>query len=58
MPKCEDVKESIVLNFLKELPKLKKKYSSSKEILSCEECGEPSSDKICTTCKMINHLKC
>jgi uncharacterized protein (TIGR00269 family) len=50
------VKENIVINFLKMLPLLKKKYSKG-IILSCSYCGEPSSDKICTTCKIMANLK-
>jgi uncharacterized protein (TIGR00269 family) len=47
-------KENIINNFLSLLPDLKKKFVKNKEIKYCEICGEPSRNKICKKCKLLN----
>lgn len=56
IPKDDEVKKNIINNFLKILPKLKKDFSKNKDILSCERCKEPSSENICTTCRIIEKI--
>lgn len=50
------IKENIIDNFLKILPKLKNKYKKEKAGI-CEKCGEPSQGKICRTCQIISSVK-
>ncbi len=50
------VKKNIVTHFLKILPNLKKQHGKH-ELKICVICGEPTSEKICTTCKIIGKLK-
>lgn len=47
------IKENIIKNFLKLLPRLKKSYSSMEKIDYCRSCGEPSRGKMCNTCNII-----
>jgi uncharacterized protein (TIGR00269 family) len=56
------IKQKIVSNFLKLLPKLKKKFAGSKDakqakMQHCANCGEPSTQKICRVCQMLENLK-
>ena len=51
------LKENIISQFLKTLPKLKEKYRQSKAITLCRKCGEPSKDGFCNSCRIINQLK-
>jgi len=53
----KDVKEKIVNSFMKLLPKLKKHYASTDEILHCKQCGEPSSREVCNTCNLLDKLR-
>ena len=50
-------KQNIVNNFVKLLPKLKAKYSTSAKVRHCGSCGEPSSNDLCKACIYINSLK-
>ncbi|MBI3037164.1 TIGR00269 family protein [Candidatus Woesearchaeota archaeon] len=50
-------KQNIVSNFLKILPKLKRKYAASSSISYCRGCGEPSSNELCKACIYVNSLK-
>ena len=52
-----DVHLNIVKHFLKELPKLKKKFATSKAVNVCKKCGEPAKEKICRTCQILSHLQ-
>jgi uncharacterized protein (TIGR00269 family) len=52
-----DIKLNIVKHFLKELPKLKQKFKTSKKVNVCKKCSEPSKDKICRTCQLLSHMK-
>jgi len=49
-------KNSIITSFLEILPLLKTKYKQKKEIKSCLECKEPSSQEICQKCKILKKL--
>ncbi len=50
-------KQNIVENFLKLLPRLKKRYSAEASISHCSTCGEPSSNELCKACIYVNSLK-
>jgi uncharacterized protein (TIGR00269 family) len=52
----EKAKINLVKNFLKILPKLKKQYSSNKEINYCINCQEPSQKALCRTCQILSVL--
>jgi uncharacterized protein (TIGR00269 family) len=56
LPNDSKVKQNIVKNFLKILPALKESKKNTKALLSCTNCGEPTTDKICTTCKILERL--
>ncbi|MFC1752441.1 TIGR00269 family protein [Thermoproteota archaeon] len=49
------IKENIVLNFMKTIPKLKKEFlkQGSKSMKYCSICGEPSVQDKCQTCRLI-----
>ena len=51
--KPAEIKEKIVNNFLKILPRLKKQLHEQK-IIYCEICGEPSRNQICKKCELLN----
>ena len=53
--KNTDIKENIAKQFLKLLPKLKKKYAKG-ELMYCSLCGEPSKHNICQTCQILGKL--
>ncbi len=55
--KYPGTKYSIITSFLELLPILKENFKGSIELKSCKECGEPSSQEICQTCKIVNILK-
>jgi len=48
---------NIVKHFLKELPVLRKKFTTSKQVNVCKKCGEPAKEKICRTCQILSHLQ-
>lgn len=50
-------KQNIVENFLKLLPKLKKRYSAAAGISHCNSCDEPSSKELCKACSYVKSLK-
>ncbi len=50
-------KQNIINNFLKLLPRLKKKYGAVADITHCSSCGEPSSNELCKACIYVNSLK-
>ena len=53
-----EVKQNIVNNFLKILPKLKKEAKKQKyEIKKCAKCKEPSQREICNACVILDKLK-
>ena len=45
-----------IVRFLKEAKELAGKRAGSKKILACSRCGEPSSQKICKACKMVERI--
>lgn len=47
------IKENIIMNFLRLLPRLKESYITEKKIDYCRSCGEPSRGSICNTCNII-----
>jgi uncharacterized protein (TIGR00269 family) len=49
-------KRRIVENFLKILPELREFYDTGGMVNHCEECGEPSSNRICNACRLIEKL--
>jgi len=51
------IKINIVSHFLKLLPKLKKNYLTKEKLRYCARCGEPSRNKVCKMCEMIDRLK-
>jgi uncharacterized protein (TIGR00269 family) len=51
----DEEKLSIVENFQKLIPKLKKEFNV--EIKECEVCGEPSRGKLCNACKIFECMK-
>ena len=51
--KEENMKLQIVNNFLRMLPKLRKKLHNQK-VIYCEICEEPSRNKICKKCELLN----
>ena len=60
------IKQKIVTNFLKLLPKLKKEFSkrsgkqsgaTETKMLHCASCGEPSTQKTCRVCQLLVHLR-
>jgi uncharacterized protein (TIGR00269 family) len=52
----EKVKLKIVGNFLKMIPRLREKLKKEK-IVHCSMCGEPSRNKICKKCSLLNLKK-
>jgi uncharacterized protein (TIGR00269 family) len=54
--KFPGAKHGIVNSFLDISDDLKKKYKHSKEFKYCEECGDPSSGKLCNACKLVEEL--
>lgn len=50
-------KQNIVSNFLRLLPKLKKRYAASASISHCSTCGEPASNGLCKACSYVNSLR-
>jgi len=52
------IKENIVMNFLKVIPKLKDQFKNEKKQLKyCRLCGEPSVNTECQTCRMMKLVK-
>ncbi len=51
------IKQNIIDDFLKNIPKMKKYYSSNIQQKYCENCREPSQGDICRTCQILEHLK-
>ena len=52
-----DVHLNIVKHFLKELPKLQKRFATDKQPNECSKCGEPAKAKVCRTCQILSYLK-
>lgn len=52
-----DVPLNIVKHFLKELPKLRKKFATDKAVNVCKKCGEPAKENVCRTCQILSHLQ-
>lgn len=50
----DEEKLKMVKGFQKVIPKIR--HENQKEILICEKCGEPSRDKICNACKILECL--
>ncbi|MEK6932458.1 MAG: TIGR00269 family protein [Nanoarchaeota archaeon] len=55
--KYPGTKHSIITSFLELLPILKENFKGFVTINSCKICGEPSSQEICQTCKIVEILK-
>ena len=55
--KYPGTKHSIITSFLELLPLLKEHYKNSIPINECKSCGEPCSQEICQTCKIVEVLK-
>jgi len=55
--KYPGTKHSIITSFLELLPLLKENFKGFTEIKSCKICGEPSSQEICQTCKIVEIIK-
>lgn len=52
--KYAGTKSSIIASFLEILPLLKKEYKG--DLKFCKECGEPSSQEICQSCKIVKKI--
>jgi uncharacterized protein (TIGR00269 family) len=52
-----DIRLNLVRNFLSELPALRKRAGVGGKILECEACGEPSRNRLCQLCSMMEILK-
>ena len=55
--KYPGTKHSIINSFIEMLPLLKKSYKNYMPINDCKICGEPCSQEICQTCKIVEMLK-
>ncbi len=55
--KYPGTKHSIITSFIEMLPMLKENYKNFVPIKECKSCGEPSSQEICQTCKLVEILK-
>lgn len=53
----QGTKHSFIQSFLHILPLLKKDTASSKNLILCKRCKQPSSNNLCKTCKLIENLK-
>ncbi len=51
------IKHTIIKNFLKQLPKLKKQFKSTDQLKNCRHCGEPSKDGTCQACRIVSLIK-
>jgi tRNA-5-methyluridine54 2-sulfurtransferase len=50
-------KNGIIKSFLNMLPDLKKKYASDEKPNTCAKCGEPSKQKLCRVCQLLEKVK-
>ncbi|MBI5148089.1 adenine nucleotide alpha hydrolase family protein [Candidatus Pacearchaeota archaeon] len=51
----DSVKENIVNNFIKILPKLRREFfDKQKKVIYCSVCGEPSRNEICSVCNLVS----
>lgn len=50
-------KLNLVEGFLKVIPALKKEYKKTGDIKFCSNCGEPSSQKTCKVCSLVETVK-
>src|SRR3989344_1596001 len=55
--KYPGTKHSIMTSFLELLPLLKENYKNFMPIQNCKSCGEPSSQEMCQTCKIVEVIK-
>ena len=55
--KYPGTKHSIITSFIELLPMLKESYKNFMPINECKTCGEPCSQEICQTCKIVEILK-
>jgi len=55
--KNPEIKHNIINYFLKLLPTLKQKYRGKGNLQYCQECGEPSSNKICRSCQLLAYVE-
>ena len=55
--KNPDVKKNIISNFLEILPLLKKNFKTIEEPMHCVKCSEPSKNKVCMTCQILEKIK-
>lgn len=51
------VKETLVKNLMTIMPALKEHYKTDEKLTYCDACGEPSKNKICNACKLIEKLR-
>jgi uncharacterized protein (TIGR00269 family) len=49
-------KMRLVKNFLRMIPVVRENYKSERKIEDCNSCGEPSNNKICKRCELIEIL--
>jgi len=55
--KYPGTKHSIITSFMEILPMLREHFKGFIHINSCKNCGEPTSQEICQTCKIVEVLK-
>ena len=55
--KIKSIKKNILKDFIKNLPKYKKKFATTKKLHHCKICGEPAKHKLCKSCTLIKMLK-
>lgn len=55
--KYPGTKHSIITSFIEILPLLKENYKNFVPLNECKLCGEPCSQEICQTCKIVEVLK-
>jgi uncharacterized protein (TIGR00269 family) len=48
-----DIRINLVKNFMGLLPELKKRSASAGAVNECEQCGEPSRNRICRLCSLL-----
>jgi len=55
--KNPNVKKHIINGFLQILPGLKKDFQAAEEPMNCRRCNEPSKNKICMACQILEKLR-
>lgn len=49
-------KKGIIKAFLKQLPRLKKHFTTEETVIHCKVCGEPAKQSICRVCQLISDI--